>query len=53
MDAHADYEPAFGFDSIMDVDAVANKYLEVDRRLVVPTGVPVSIRVTSTDVIHS
>jgi heme/copper-type cytochrome/quinol oxidase subunit 2 len=41
------------FDSILDVDAVENVYLEVDKRLVIPTDVRVSLTVTSTDVIHS
>ena len=41
------------FDSILDVDAVENANLEVDRRVVIPTDVYISITVTSTDVIHS
>jgi len=43
----------FSFDSILDVDAVENLYLEVDRRVVIPTDVCVSLTITSTDVIHS
>lgn len=43
----------FSFDSILDVDAVENVNLEVDRNVVIPTDVYISITVTSTDVIHS
>jgi heme/copper-type cytochrome/quinol oxidase subunit 2 len=43
----------FSFDSVLDVDAVENANLEVDRRLVIPTDVFLSITITSTDVIHS
>lgn len=41
------------FDSILDVDAVENANLEVDRRVVIPTDVYISVTVTSADVIHS
>lgn len=43
----------FAFDSILDVDALVNVNLEVDRRVVIPTDVFVSLSITSTDVIHS
>jgi len=43
----------FSFDSILDVDAVENVNLEVDRNVVIPTDIYISITVTSTDVIHS
>jgi heme/copper-type cytochrome/quinol oxidase subunit 2 len=43
----------FSFDSVLDVDAVQNVNLEVDRHVVIPTDVFVSITITSTDVIHS
>jgi hypothetical protein len=43
----------FAFDSILDVEAVENVNLEVDRRVVIPTNVYISITITSTDVIHS
>lgn len=43
----------FSFDSILDVDAVENLNLEVDRSVVIPTDVFISITITSTDVIHS
>ncbi len=43
----------FAFDSILDVDAVENANLSVDRHVVIPTDVYISVTVTSTDVIHS
>ena len=43
----------FSFDSILDVEAVENYLLEVDRHVVIPTDVYISITITSTDVIHS
>lgn len=43
----------FSFDSILDVDAVENLNLEVDRPVTIPTDVFISITITSTDVIHS
>jgi heme/copper-type cytochrome/quinol oxidase subunit 2 len=43
----------FSFDSILDVDAVENYLLEVDKHVVIPTDVYISISITSTDVIHS
>jgi cytochrome c oxidase subunit 2 len=43
----------FAFDSILDVEAVENANLEVDRRVVIPKNVYISLTVTSTDVIHS
>lgn len=44
---------SFAFDSILDVDAIENRNLEVDRRMVIPTDVFISVTITSTDVIHS
>jgi heme/copper-type cytochrome/quinol oxidase subunit 2 len=41
------------FDSILDVSVVNNIFLEVDKRLVIPTDLNISVSVTSTDVIHS
>ena len=41
------------FDSILDVSVVKNIFLEVDKRLVIPTDLNISVSVTSTDVIHS
>jgi heme/copper-type cytochrome/quinol oxidase subunit 2 len=43
----------FSFDSILDVDAVKNVNLAVDRNVVIPTDLFVSVSITSTDVIHS
>lgn len=43
----------FMFDSVLDIDAIVNAYLEVDNRLVIPTDVLISLTITSTDVIHS
>ena len=43
----------FMFDSILDIDATINAYLEVDYRLVIPTELLVNLTITSTDVIHS
>lgn len=43
----------FAFDSILDIDAIVNAYLEVDSRLVIPTDLLVNLTITSTDVIHS
>jgi heme/copper-type cytochrome/quinol oxidase subunit 2 len=43
----------FAYDSIPDVDAVENINSEVDKRLVIPTDVRISVTITSTDVIHS
>jgi heme/copper-type cytochrome/quinol oxidase subunit 2 len=41
------------FDSLLDVDAVVNANVEVDNRVVIPTGTQISLFFTSTDVIHS
>jgi len=43
----------FMFDSILDIDAIVNAYLEVDNRLVIPTDLAINVTITSTDVIHS
>ncbi len=43
----------FMFDSILDIDASVNSYLEVDNRMVIPTDLSVHANITSTDVIHS
>lgn len=37
----------------MDVDALHNLNLEVDKHVIIPIDVRISITVTSTDVIHS
>ena len=39
----------FAYDSIPDIDAADNLYLEVDKRLVIPTDVRISVTITSTD----
>lgn len=41
------------FDSILDIDATVNAYLDVDFRVVIPTELLVNFNITSTDVIHS
>lgn len=43
----------FTIDSILDVDSLINATFHVDRTLVIPTDIPVTITVTSNDVIHS
>jgi heme/copper-type cytochrome/quinol oxidase subunit 2 len=43
----------FMFDSILDIDAIVNAYLEVDNRLVIPMDLLINLTITSTDVIHS
>jgi heme/copper-type cytochrome/quinol oxidase subunit 2 len=43
----------FMFDSILDIDAIVNAYLEVDTRFVIPTDLAINVTITSTDVIHS
>jgi heme/copper-type cytochrome/quinol oxidase subunit 2 len=41
------------FDSVLDVDAVVNRNLEVDNAVIIPTGAKIGLSFTSTDVIHS
>jgi len=41
------------FDSILNIDYIENRLLDVDNRLVIPVNFPVLISITSSDVIHS
>lgn len=52
-DLYADKDADVLYDSIMDVYVVNNICLYVDKRLVIPTDLNISVSVTSTDVIHS
>jgi cytochrome c oxidase subunit 2 len=50
---HADSNRARQLDSGIDPNSVENYLLEVDNRLVVPTGVKVRFLITANDVIHA